>query len=583
MAFYFRVLFASIAATVSSLALAYTITTTQNGTTVSWKSFLPYIQMAGNPANRNGISGGDFFRIVSTSFQRWQQASQNNVGFDFWQGDNNSVYEPNSDYNGISSIYFASNANGSTFMDSYALAVTQVWYNTNTGDILETDIVLNDVNYVFSTNPADSTGPGNGNWGSSRAYLGNVVTHELGHAYGLNHSAYAQSTMMYVEAPQEAYPSCDDQAGIRAAYNPGGNGRGQITGRVVTPSGSPLLGANVTAISRVRGTPMASALTNANGDYTIKGIEPGTYTIMVEPYLAPVSSLPPYYAGLSHNLCSMGRKFSRTFSGSTVTGQLNAIKVGVSGTGHVPTVTVQCGSTSGAVTADLADSKTSVNPPVIFDSATANDPTGISIMDRFSGTNNLYFKLKSVSGKLRVTTTAYALFSMVDTTIELLNSGGQVMAAYTQANTFSGNSGFKNFDSLLAYNDLPFDDYVVHITRTSLSSTFFPGGSTFVDSIPFVVLNIALNDADPMLAGEIPANGRCEQSDTFGGYRSPAGDPPRKNTDSDDDQSSGGCGMIETQGGSGPSNGAMVGFLLPFLLMGAYANIRRLRSCVSRR
>src|SRR4051794_40392120 len=77
---------------------AYTPTVTSAGTPLRWsgKARLP---LAGNPINRSGLSEKEVFDAVVRGLRRWQTASQGQIDFDYWQGKDPSVYEPNSKYN----------------------------------------------------------------------------------------------------------------------------------------------------------------------------------------------------------------------------------------------------------------------------------------------------------------------------------------------------------------------------------------------------------------------------------------------------------------------------------------------------
>src|SRR5205085_9974288 len=130
---------------------------------------------------------------------------------------------------------------------------------TTTGRILETDIVLNDLNFRFSTDPRDTSGYGSGGppgrrGGMSKVFIENVLTHELGHALGLSHSGGLQSTMLFMESPEQAHLGCDEAVAVHALYGGYDSKRGSLTGSVTSISGNPVFGAHVLAISRRRGT-----------------------------------------------------------------------------------------------------------------------------------------------------------------------------------------------------------------------------------------------------------------------------------------------------------------------------------------
>src|SRR5829696_9021658 len=88
---------------------AFVRTMTGEGFAVRW-SGNPHYNLAGNPTNRSGITPGYLYSSVVKGLQRWQEASNQTINFDYWQGTDGATFEANSDYNGLSSIYFASNS-----------------------------------------------------------------------------------------------------------------------------------------------------------------------------------------------------------------------------------------------------------------------------------------------------------------------------------------------------------------------------------------------------------------------------------------------------------------------------------------
>jgi len=71
---------------------------------------------------------------------------------------------------------------------SSALAVTSVFKNAKTGEILDTDIEFNAVNYSWGDLVAQA-----GHATLSTADFQNTLTHELGHVLGLDHNCYTNS------------------------------------------------------------------------------------------------------------------------------------------------------------------------------------------------------------------------------------------------------------------------------------------------------------------------------------------------------------------------------------------------------
>ena len=138
------------------------------------------------------------------------------------------------------------------------LAVTNVVSNTITGEIIEADIIVND-NYYFNTNA------------TSENYLGDVLTHEIGHFLGLGHSEVETSSMIFALGGGQSSISSDDAIGIRNLYatSPSTN----IKGRIVAKETKPVFGAHVEFFSKATGKVLAGALTDSNGYFNVQGID----------------------------------------------------------------------------------------------------------------------------------------------------------------------------------------------------------------------------------------------------------------------------------------------------------------------
>mgnify|MGYP000720876703 CR=1 FL=1 len=542
---------------------------------------------AGSPANRSGLDPSTIFNVVVRSLQRWKAASGSAATFDYWQGNDRGTFEPNSDYNGLSSLYFSSNADEGSRLSSNVLGLTQVWYATDTGEILEADIILNDVDYRFTTNPHDTSGFGGGGSGmGSNVFIENVLTHEFGHAFGLSHSGGLQSTMLFMESPEQAFLGCDEQIAIRSFYptNDAGS-RGGISGLVRGPTGQGIFGAHVIAVSRRRGVALATAITDSIGRYTISGLEPGSYFLIAEPYFAGASALPSYYAGINPLVCN-GAPFGRTvLTGSNGT-LPSPVQVPTGGIASAPALSVLCNASGGGATVTSNPAAASISTAPVIYSGNGNPVAGgFGASDRFSTSNTLYYRITNVTGRVEVHALSYSLYSPIEPVVALLDSSGQVVASQKADNIYTGSSGYVNYDSALIASDLPPGDYTVRVTaKTSLGASSYPAGPLALDPVPFMLVTGSINEAGPALAASLPVNGRCRMEENFSSYSSPSSTPDRRALQ--EEETIGFCGTVAAlaaknggrggDGPRGPSAGAIAGWFLPWAVMAL--TVRAMRS-----
>jgi len=218
--------------------------------------------------------------VADTSFGTWDAITTATIAFT-----RGADVAPSTNYGFDSRNILKTNLTTQEWLSSgagQALAITSTTSAALTGEILDADIIFNpDPTLPFSTSP---TTP-------ALSYdFETVLTHEVGHLLGLDHSAILSATMfprvsLGVNAPRAL--SADDIAGVSSIYPTSSYlTRGSISGTVRLTSNASVYGAVVVAVD-ANGQPAAHGVTDPSGNYTIYGLNPGTYTIYAEPMDAP--------------------------------------------------------------------------------------------------------------------------------------------------------------------------------------------------------------------------------------------------------------------------------------------------------
>ena len=171
------------------------------------------------------------------------------------------------------------------------LGSTSFTVDAVSGKVIEADIFLNS---IFPWSVADGGESG-------RQDVESIALHELGHLFGLGHSALGETeliaggrrvlgaeSIMFPIAFSAGYvnriPHADDIAGLSDLYGTDHfrSATGSITGRV-TKNGSGVLGAHIVAFNPTTGALVGGFTLAQDGAFTIGGLEPGLQIIRAEP------------------------------------------------------------------------------------------------------------------------------------------------------------------------------------------------------------------------------------------------------------------------------------------------------------
>lgn len=263
-------------------ALAYIQARHPNGRRLHRTDFAN-IQFAVNDQTVAGLTNGSGKRIISldsspvealkAAFDTWSAVPTSEVHFEPLTA--TDLTEPSAD--GTQLVTFADTPRTRAVVGG-SIAVTLLFWETD-GVLADTDIVFNPaLDYSTTLEPGTFD-------------IQAAMTHELGHALGLDHSGVAGATMFALAARANdslATLSSDDQAFAAATYPvfAAVTSLGELTGRVTFPSGTAVRGAHVVGQSISNNT-VIGGLTEPDGSYNIQGVPSGTYVLYVEPLDGP--------------------------------------------------------------------------------------------------------------------------------------------------------------------------------------------------------------------------------------------------------------------------------------------------------
>lgn len=193
-------------------------------------------------------------------------------------------------FDGQNSVLF--DPTGANFPTAGVIAFTRSIIDGATGQTLDADLVANDRDFWWSTSAALEPAPA----GQSSVDLQAVITHEFGHAFGLDHTSVTGCTMIPFIQNNTSQRSLelDDQVGNATIYPEASflANTGTISGSITSGfSGAAVFGAHVEAfdanfvdfahsISAISGE---LTLRNGTGEYTLHGLYPGNWYVRIVP------------------------------------------------------------------------------------------------------------------------------------------------------------------------------------------------------------------------------------------------------------------------------------------------------------
>lgn len=568
-----------------TIAYSYVRNITSGDAFVRWPDSISLMDVYINTASTNNINilPSEIETIITDSIAQWNGKSGVTIRKNLTSLSNQES---------VNEIYFSTDP--SVFNGLGVVGVTQVIFKNDTGEILEADIIIND-NSIFSTDIL------------SIGYLGNVITHELGHFLGLGHSQVIGSTMFYALSNGQSNLSSDDKAGIYSSYPNSDITKGSLKGKIVGGTGLVgVFGANVQAISLSKGDVAGATISNVDGSFSIDGLARNDkYFIYTNPIVK--IGLPSKYDNARFDFCESSKKYRGSFfqsCESSAEGHPQAINLSSSQV-NIGNITIRCGldtplgyMQNKGITPAIFDMMDGVNSGVgnaftgYFSDQEMNLPTPADYFkldlstvdwdDISSPTDDLFVEFKILN---------QAFYSLFKANIQITNGAGFITSISPQY--IQNSDGWLNLDTIAR----------VPITRLALSDTFevrvtpekinellsapdieefFPSSESFKDPLYFYLVTAAIVKQNPDMSfspissknDQLSDNSQCTDAPKTYALSDYSVKGATTGAQSRKKDTSLACGTVDMQGGSGGGPGGFfVGLIFSLLLCSLTSSI----------
>lgn len=249
----------------------------------AWTGGLDYV-IASSKTGGETVSDAEK-TALRLCFSAWEDDAGSLV--DFTESTNSTeqalttIDDGNGGINGLNQVVFDSSSDFFS-VGSSVVAVTLPAYFPSTGQIVEADILLNSANFTFSSQSTVING---------QLDIQDVITHEVGHFIGIDHTPIGAATMFpYVDYAEHAKRSlsADDIAAAAIIRPPSSSSLGNISGTIFHSDGTtPVSRPHVVALDS-NGNVGTAIYGETNGTYTLTGLAAGSYTVYATPFFGVI-------------------------------------------------------------------------------------------------------------------------------------------------------------------------------------------------------------------------------------------------------------------------------------------------------
>jgi hypothetical protein len=236
----------------SSYVLAYTYTNSNSGKNVKWKKRNSQV-LVHVDTNSDYFSPSEILSIFSESLTSWNNSMPYSL-----------VQTTNPGTNHDASLVFTSDPR---YFSNGVVAVTKVSFQESSGVVYDASILVNEsINQQSLLTSHKSLSSG------GFAYLGDVLTHELGHLLGLGHSEVYNSSMVFSLFKNQHEIESDDKHAIMNLYDVSQTSN-KIYGKVTGGGGNPVYGAHVQLISLKKNNIVSGVFTGVEGNFSFANLD----------------------------------------------------------------------------------------------------------------------------------------------------------------------------------------------------------------------------------------------------------------------------------------------------------------------